>query len=430
MFQYNFFSQPEQKILDIFYGLIIKKSTILFRTAIAIALLGIVSCRTEIKLESSTATQTQNKSRINSSVSDAENMTSISDYQKITLVKNLEHPWSIAWLPDGKILITERPGRLRIFRDGILEPTPISGVPQVFAAGQGGLLDVSAHPRFAENRFIYLTYSHGDRSNNRTRIARARLENNTLGDLKVIFEVSQTKPGAQHFGSRIIWLPDGTLVASIGDGGNPPIEFNGEFIRQQAQNRNSHFGKVIRLNDDGSIPSNNPFATSTDAKPALWSYGHRNIQGITLDPTKNRVWATEHGSRGGDELNLIERGENYGWPVVTHSREYSGGLISPETSRPGLVDPKVIWTPSIAPSGLAFYNGDRFPQWRGNLFAGGLVSQDIRRIQLDPGGNVIAQNSIPIGQRVRDVRQGPDGLLYVLTDDRNGQLIRLEPMGK
>ena len=430
MFQYNFFSQPEQKILDIFYGLIIKKSTILFRTAIAIALLGIVSCRTEIKLESSTATQTQNKSRINSSVSDAENMTSISDYQKITLVKNLEHPWSIAWLPDGKILITERPGRLRIFRDGILEPTPISGVPQVFAFGQGGLLDVSAHPRFAENRFIYLTYSHGDRSNNRTRIARARLENNTLGDLKVIFEVSQTKPGAQHFGSRIIWLADGTLVASIGDGGNPPIEFNGEFIRQQAQNRNSHFGKVIRLNDDGSIPSNNPFATSTDAKPALWSYGHRNIQGITLDPTKNRVWATEHGSRGGDELNLIERGENYGWPVVTHSREYSGGLISPETSRPGLVDPKVIWTPSIAPSGLAFYNGDRFPQWRGNLFAGGLVSQDIRRIQLDPGGNVIAQNSIPIGQRVRDVRQGPDGLLYVLTDDRNGQLIRLEPMGK
>ena len=426
----QFFSQPEQKILDIFYGLIIKKSTILFRTAIAIALLGIVSCRTEIKLESSTATQTQNKSRINSSVSDAENMTSISDYQKITLVKNLEHPWSIAWLPDGKILITERPGRLRIFRDGILEPTPISGVPQVFAFGQGGLLDVSAHPRFAENRFIYLTYSHGDRSNNRTRIARARLENNTLGDLKVIFEVSQTKPGAQHFGSRIIWLPDGTLVASIGDGGNPPIEFNGEFIRQQAQNRNSHFGKVIRLNDDGSIPSNNPFATSTDAKPALWSYGHRNIQGITLDPTKNRVWATEHGSRGGDELNLIERGENYGWPVVTHSREYSGGLISPETSRPGLVDPKVIWTPSIAPSGLAFYNGDRFPQWRGNLFAGGLVSQDIRRIQLDPGDNVIAQNSIPIGQRVRDVRQGPDGLLYVLTDDRNGQLIRLEPMGK
>ena len=430
MFKYNLFSKLERRLPDIFYYFIMRRSTILFPTAIAIALVGTISCTTQVKLESSTVTQTQSKSRENSSVSNAENIDSTLDYRKITLVENLEHPWSLAWLPDGEILITERPGRLRIIRDGNLDQISIAGVPQVFAMGQGGLLDVSVHPRFAENRLIYLTYSQGDRSGNRTRIARARLENNTLGDLRVIFEVSQSKPGAQHFGSRIIWLPDGTLVASIGDGGNPPIEFNGEFIRQQAQNRNSHFGKVIRLNDDGSIPSNNPFATSTDAKPALWSYGHRNIQGITLDPTKNRVWATEHGSRGGDELNLIERGENYGWPVVTHSREYSGGLISPETSRPGLVDPKVIWTPSIAPSGLAFYNGDRFPQWRGNLFAGGLVSQDLRRIQLDPGGNVIAQNSIPIGQRVRDVRQGPDGLLYVLTDDRNGQLIRLEPMGK
>ena len=405
-----------------------RRSTILFPTAIAIALVGTISCTTQVKLESSTVTQTQSKSRGNSSVSNAENIDSTLDYRKITLVENLEHPWSLAWLPDGEILITERPGRLRIIRDGNLDQISIAGVPQVFAMGQGGLLDVSVHPRFAENRLIYLTYSQGDRSGNRTRIARARLENNTLGDLRVIFEVSQSKPGAQHFGSRIIWLADGTLVASIGDGGNPPIEFNGEFIRQQAQNRNSHLGKVIRLNDDGSIPSNNPFATSKDAKPALWSYGHRNIQGMTLDPTRNRVWATEHGSRGGDELNLIERGENYGWPVVTHSREYSGGLISPETSRPGLVDPKVIWTPSIAPSGLAFYNGDRFPQWRGNLFAGGLVSQDIRRIELDEGGNVIAQHSIPIGQRVRDVRQGPDGLLYILTDDPNGQLIRLEPI--
>ena len=428
MFKYNLFSKLERRLPDIFYYFIMRRSTILFPTAIAIALVGTISCTTQVKLESSTVTQTQSKSRENSSVSNAENIASTLDYRKITLVENLEHPWSLAWLPDGEILITERPGRLRIIRDGNLDQISIAGVPQVFAMGQGGLLEVSVHPRFAENRLIYLTYSQGDRSGNRTRIARARLENNTLGDLRVIFEVSQSKPGAQHFGSRIIWLADGTLVASIGDGGNPPIEFNGEFIRQQAQNRNSHLGKVIRLNDDGSIPSNNPFATSKDAKPALWSYGHRNIQGMTLDPTRNRVWATEHGSRGGDELNLIERGENYGWPVVTHSREYSGGLISPETSRPGLVDPKVIWTPSIAPSGLAFYNGDRFPQWRGNLFAGGLVSQDIRRIELDEGGNVLAQHSIPIGQRVRDVRQGPDGLLYILTDDPNGQLIRLEPI--
>ncbi len=429
MFQYNLFSQPKRKPLNIIYCFITKRSTILFRTAMAIALLGTISCTTKVQLESPTVAQTQSKTTVNSSVSNAENIAATSDYQKITVVENLEHPWGIAWLPDGAMLITERPGRLRIVRDGILDQTPIAGVPQVFAVSQGGLLDVSVHPRFAENRWIYLTYSHGDRSANRTRIARARLENNTLRDLKVIFEVSQTKPGAQHFGSRLVWLPDGTLVASIGDGGNPPIEYNGEFIRQQAQNRNSHLGKAIRLNDDGSIPSNNPFATSTDAKPAVWSYGHRNIQGITLDPTKNRIWATEHGSRGGDELNLIEEGENYGWPVVTHSREYSGGLISPEKSRPGLIDPKVIWTPSIAPSGLAFYNGDRFPQWRGNLFAGGLVSQDIRRIELDEAGNVIGQHSIPIGQRVRDVRQGPDGLLYILTDRPNGQLIRLEPVG-
>ncbi|MEM1168220.1 MAG: PQQ-dependent sugar dehydrogenase [Cyanobacteria bacterium P01_H01_bin.35] len=429
MFQHNLFSQPEQKPLDVLYCFITRGSTILFRTTVPIALLGTVSCTTTVKLESPTVAQTQSKSTVNSSVSNDENIASTSGYQKITVVENLEHPWGIDWLPDGAMLITERPGRLRIVRNGILDPTPIAGVPQVFAVSQGGLLDVSVHPRFAENRWIYLTYSHGDRSANQTRIARARLENNTLRDLKVIFEVSQTKTGTQHFGSRLVWLSDGTLVASIGDGGNPPIEYNGEFIRQQAQNRNSHLGKVIRLNDDGSIPSNNPFATSTDAKPAVWSYGHRNIQGITLDPTKNRIWATEHGSRGGDELNLIEVGENYGWPVVTHSREYSGGLISPEKSRPGLIDPKVVWTPSIAPSGLAFYNGDRFPQWRGNLFAGGLVSQDVRRIELDEAGNVIGQHSIPIGQRVRDVRQGPDGLLYILTDRANGQLIRLEPVG-
>ena len=289
MFKYNLFSKLERRLPDIFYYFIMRRSTILFPTAIAIALVGTISCTTQVKLESSTVTQTQSKSRGNSSVSNAENIDSTLDYRKITLVENLEHPWSLAWLPDGEILITERPGRLRIIRDGNLDQISIAGVPQVFAMGQGGLLDVSVHPRFAENRLIYLTYSQGDRSGNRTRIARARLENNTLGDLRVIFEVSQSKPGAQHFGSRIIWLADGTLVASIGDGGNPPIEFNGEFIRQQAQNRNSHLGKVIRLNDDGSIPSNNPFATSKDAKPALWSYGHRNIQGMTLDPTRNRI---------------------------------------------------------------------------------------------------------------------------------------------
>ena len=352
-----------------------------------------------------------------------------SNFEKVTILENLEHPWSIAWLPDGAMLITERPGRLRIARDGVLDPNPIAGLPEIFAEGQGGLMEVSVHPRFAENRWIYLTYSHGTIDANRTRIARATFDGNRLSNVKVIFEVSQTKPRGQHFGSRLVWLPDGTLLAAIGDGGNPPIELEGELIRQQAQNRRSHLGKVVRLNDDGSIPSDNPFVGTEDADPAVWSYGHRNIQGLTFDPIADRVWASEHGARGGDEVNWVRGGENYGWPVATHSREYSGGLISPEQSLPGMVDPKLIWTPSIAPSGLAFYSSDRVAQWQGNLFAGGLVSQDVRRIELDEAGNVVEEESIEIGQRVRDVRQGPDGGLYVLTDESNGQLIRLEAAG-
>ncbi|MBE9039728.1 PQQ-dependent sugar dehydrogenase [Oscillatoriales cyanobacterium LEGE 11467] len=350
-------------------------------------------------------------------------------FEQVTVLENLEHPWSIAWLPDGAMLITERPGRLRIARDGVLEPDPIAGVPEVFAQSQGGLMEVAVHPRFAENRWIYLTYSHGTIDANRTRLARAKFDGNTLSDVEVIFEVSQTKPRGQHFGSRLVWLPDGTLLLAIGDGGNPPIELDGELIRQQAQNRSSHLGKVVRLNDDGSVPSDNPFVGDEQADPRVWSYGHRNIQGLAFDPIGDRVWVTEHGARGGDEVNWVRGGENYGWPVATHSREYSGGLISPEESLPGMVDPKLIWTPSIAPSGLAFYSGDRFEDWQGDLFAGGLVSQDVRHIELDEAGNVTKEESIAIGQRVRDVRQGPNGELYVLTDEPNGQLSRLEASG-
>jgi glucose/arabinose dehydrogenase len=325
------------------------------------------------------------------------------------------------------MLVTERPGRLRIVRNGVLDPNPIAGVPTVLAISQGGLMEVSVHPRFAENRWIYLTYSHGTEAANRTRLARATLDGNTLRDLQVIFEVSQTKSGGQHFGSRILWLPDGTMLLAIGDGGNPPLRLEGDLIRKQAQNLRSHLGKIVRLREDGSIPPDNPFAKEADANPAVWSFGHRNIQGLAFDPTTKRVWATEHGSQGGDELNLVAAGENFGWPVVTYSREYSGGAISEEQSRPGLVDPKEVWTPAIAPSGLAFYSGDRVSAWQGDLFAGGLVSQDIRHIDLDQAGNVVNQQVIAIGQRVREVRQGPDGLLYVLTDEPNGRLLRLEP---
>lgn len=347
--------------------------------------------------------------------------------KQTVLVESLEHPWGVDWLPDGTMIVTERPGRVRLIRDGQLDPTPVAGVPGVLARGQGGLLDVSVHPQFADNRWVYFTYAHGNRNANQTRVARAQLNDNTLSDWQVIFEVNRAKEGGQHFGSRITWLPDNTLLISIGDGGNPPLELEGELIRRQAQDLDSHLGKIIRLNDDGSVPNDNPFVDTPGAVPAIWSYGHRNIQGLMYDPVSERIWSTEHGARGGDELNLIRAGGNYGWPVVTHSREYSGGEITQERSRPGMVDPLIVWTPAIAPSGLLVYQGEPFAQWQGDLFAGGLVSQDIRHIELDESGAVVNETPIPIGQRVRDVRQGPDGLIYVLTDEPNGRLIRLEP---
>lgn len=350
-------------------------------------------------------------------------------YKQTVVAEGLERPWGMTWLPDGSILVTEKPGRLRLVRNGVLESTPIAGVPEVMSDGQGALMDVSVHPRFAENQLVYLTYSHGTPDANRTRLARARLNGTALSDFQVIFEVSQVKSGNQHFGSRITWLPDGTMLVAIGDGGNPPVELEGDLIRKQAQNLRSRLGKIVRLNDDGSVPNDNPFVDNGNADPTIWSYGHRNIQGLTFDEVTGRVWSTEHGARGGDELNLVEAGKNYGWPVVTFSQEYSGGEITSERSRPGMVDPKTYWTPAIAPSGLAIYNGDRFPGWKGDLFAGGLVSQTVQRIDLDAAGNVGDQQEIPIGQRVRDVRQGPDGLIYILTDAGDGRLIRLEPTG-
>ena len=248
-----------------------------------------------------------------------------------------------------------------------------------------------------------------------------------MSDWTDIFEVNLAKPGGQHFGSRITWLPDKTMLVAIGDGGNPPLSLNGELIRQQAQNLNSHLGSVVRINDDGSIPDDNPFLDRSDANPAIWSYGHRNIQGMAIDPNSERVWSTEHGSKGGDELNLMLAGQNYGWPEVSYSNEYTGGRVADVDSRADIPEPKVVWTPSIAPSGLAVYHSDRYPQWQGDLFAGGLVSRDVRRLDLDSEGKIVREESIAIGQRVRDVRQSPDGGLYVLTDEDNGQLVEIKP---
>jgi glucose/arabinose dehydrogenase len=339
----------------------------------------------------------------------------------------LVHPWSIAWLPDGSALITERPGRLRLLRDGVLDPRRISGVPKVCTdCGQGGLLDVSLHPDFANNRLVYLTYAAGTSDANRTTLARGRLDDMRLTDVEVLFENADSKSGGQHFGSRIVWLPDGTLLLSIGDGGNPPVSFDGDDIRKQAQKLGTHFGKVLRLRDDGSAPPDNPFVNRPGAKPEIYSYGHRNIQGMAYDAASGRVWANEHGSRGGDELNLIEPGNNYGWPEVTYSMEYWGPPVSNETERLGITNPLVVWTPSKAPSGLAVYTGPEFPAWQGDLFSGALKFKQVHRLDLE-GGRVVGEQKLSIGQRVRDVRQGPDGGLYVLTDEADGELLRIVP---
>ena len=348
-------------------------------------------------------------------------------FKQVTVAKDLERPWGMAWLPDGAILITERVGRVKIFQNGSLEQIAIAEIPNLFVSGQAGLMDISLHPRFAQNNLVYLTYSSGNFQSNHTSILRAKFDGKALVEPQVIFEVKPSKSGNQHFGSRIVWLPDDTMLIAIGDGGNPPLQLDGELIRNQAQKLNSQLGKVLRLKDDGSIPSDNPFVKTAGANPAIWSYGHRNIQGLFADPISKQVWSTEHGSRGGDELNLIEAGKNYGWPVVTFSQEYTGGKISKEVSRPNMVDPKLVWTPAIAPSGLLLYRGNIFPNWEGNLFAGGLVSKSVVRIKIE-GNKTIVQETIPVGQRVRDVRQGKDGFIYILTDEQAGQLIRLEPM--
>ncbi len=347
----------------------------------------------------------------------------------VPVVSGLEHAWGIAWLPDGGMLITERAGRLRLVRDGQLRPEPVSGTPEVFASGQGGLLDVAVHPAFAENRLIYLTYAHGTDAANRTRLARGVFDGDRLRDLDVIFETADPKRGSQHFGSRLLWLPDGTLLVSIGDGGNPPVRFAGDEIRKQAQNPGTHFGKLVRIADDGAVPADNPFRDQEGARPEIWSYGHRNIQGLAIDPATGAVWANEHGAQRGDELNRVQAGRNFGWPAATFSRNYgTGSQISPHTSRPGMVDPVFVWlNVTHAPSGLAVYRGAAFPDWDGDLLSGGLVTKDIRRIDLDDSGAVAGESAIVIGERVRDVRIGADGHVYVLTDEPAGRLLRLEP---
>ncbi len=350
-----------------------------------------------------------------------------------TVTAGLMRPWAAEWLPDGKILlVTEREGRLRVVQNGKLRMDVVEGLPgDLLASGQGGLMDIAIHPEFTKNRWVYLTYSAGTGRSNRTKLARARIDKalTRLSDLKVLFQVNRLKSGGQHFGSRLLWLPDGTLLMSIGDGGNPPTKLDGRFIREKAQDLSVHLGKTVRMTDDGRPLADNPFAGDDDPKtdPYIYSYGHRNIQGMAIRPGTNEVWATEHGARGGDELNVLKKGANYGWPTVTYSREYFGPRISNRTTMKGAVDPRVVWTPCIAPSGLTFYTGNEFPGWKGDLLAGGLVLKQIRRVHFNDAGAIVGQTTLQFRARIRWVEQGPDGGIYVLTDEIDGRLMRIVP---
>lgn len=345
-----------------------------------------------------------------------------------TVVSGLEHPWSVVWTSDNEMLVSERGGQIKIIREGVIQPEPVDGLPDIYAEGQGGLLDLSLHPDFENNRLLYFSYSAGDKNSNRTTVSRGIFDGLSLTNIETIFEVNRDKSGNQHFGSRMLWITDNSLLITLADGGNYIRFQDGGWIREQAQNNENHLGTIVHITEDGLPSPEGPYVDDQFAMPEIWSYGHRNVQGIAMDPETGNIWANEHGSRGGDELNLLEAGGNYGWPDVTYSREYHYTRISGETSKPGMIDPKVVWTPAQAPSGLTFYTGDDFPEWQGDLFSGGLVGEQVRRIILDEERTgVIGEEKLTIDSRVRDVRMGPDGFLYLLTDEENGELIRIIP---
>jgi len=337
----------------------------------------------------------------------------------VTVTDGLEHPWSMAFLPGGDVLITERPGRLRILRDGQLLSEPVAGLPEVRSFRQGGLLDLALHPDFEDNRLLYFSYAANHQDGITTHVARGRFENDALHDVEVLFVAEPASDNGRHFGSRLVFDRDGYLYITVGDRGDMP----------RAQRLDDHAGSTIRLHDDGRIPEDNPFVGRDDARPEIYTYGNRNAQGMALHPQTGEVWQNEHGPRGGDELNRIRAGINYGWPVISHGIDYSGRDIGEGISeQEGMEQPVHHWTPSIAPSGMAFYTGDVFPNWRGNVFVGALAHTHVTRLVMD-GNRVVDEEPMfrEMGQRIRDVRQGPDGHLYLLTDHNNGRLLRLDP---
>lgn len=333
----------------------------------------------------------------------------------------LENPWSLAFLPDGRMLVTERPGRLRIIDAQGAVSEPIAGVPAVAAVGQGGLLDVVLAPDFATSQLLFLSYAEARDGGNATAVARARLNGMQLQDVKVIFRQQPAVDSPGHFGSRLVFDRDGALFVTLG-------ERQAKHFTIRAQDLETHFGKVVRIKPEGGARDDNPFLLVPGAQPEIYSYGHRNVQGAALHPQTGELWVTEHGPRGGDELNLVKPGANYGWPLVTYGVAYNGDVIGVGQERVGIEPPKHYWVPSIATSGLAFYSGEPFAKWQGNVFSGGLYGV-LMRLELN-GNAVVKEERLLDGikKRIRDVRVGPDGLIYLLTDNRRGEVLRLSPV--
>jgi glucose/arabinose dehydrogenase len=342
-------------------------------------------------------------------------------YRVVPVVSGLANPWSIAFLPNGDMLVTERPGRLRIVRNGRLDPQPIAGTPQVWATGQGGLLEVLPHPRFAENNWLYLTYSKPCAEGATTALLRGRFDGKALVDAKDLFVADNCNTGNPHFGSKLAFGRDGMLYMTIGERGD----------RQRAQNLNIHGGKVLRLREDGGVPPDNPFVGQAGRKPEIFTYGNRNAQGLAIHPVTGAVWANEHGPQGGDELNILEAGKNYGWPIASYGREYgpNGALISQHPWREDVQEPVLTWLPSIGISGMIFYTGDKFPQWRNHIFVGGLSGLAVHRLAFNDQGGLLGREALltEVRQRIRDVRQGPDGYIYIAADSPAGGVLRIEP---
>ncbi len=340
----------------------------------------------------------------------------------VTVTRGLEFPWGLAFLPDGRMLVTEREGAIRIIAQNGKAGAPLRGAPKVWASGQGGMLDIALDPDFLQNSLIYVSFAEPGSGGAGTAVARGRLDiaQNRLHDTTVIFRQQPKSRGGRHFGSRLVFARDGRLFITIGERGE----------RERAQDFTINRGQVIRINRDGSIPEDNPFVGQAGRRPEVWSYGHRNPQGAALHPESGKLWIHEHGARGGDEINLPLPGRNYGWPVIAYGRHYFGGKIGVGNKKPGLEQPLYYWDPSIAPSGMAFYSGDKFPKWRGNLLVGALKFRLLVRLELD-GEKIVGEERLleKFDERIRDVRQGPDGYIYLLTDDDDGRILRLEPAG-